>query len=279
MEKGRTAGSYALFILRESVYRLKTELIGWRGIVLLLIFGYMFLDTVAAVKEGQGLIGQGMGALWLVVLFPARMGKLLYLLPFSKKERIGYLGSYTVSYNVFYVMLFLFMGLVSCLISGYSFLLWVRHFVLCTFPFLLLYSGVVVDSMSAAVKRSYPNSGCFFSTRSCWYQKEDPVEGIREDCSTSVTGKVTMSAEEKEKAKKQTRFTVAVVLCTLIPAVHGCGNHMFAGLYERWPWLLYTLSVLAYVSAIIGLFLYWNRISEEMNQKGSTGKEERVCNS
>ncbi len=279
MEKGRTEGSYVLFILRESLYRLKTELFGWRGIVLLLIFGYMFLDTVAAVKEGQGLMGQGMGALWMVVLFPARMGKLLYLLPFSKKERIGYLGSYTVSYNVFYVLLFLFMGLVSCLISGYSFLLWVRHFVLCTFPFLLLYSGVIVDSMSAAVKRSYPNSGWFFSTRSCWYQKEDPVEGIREDCSTSVAGKVTMSAEEKQKAKKQMRFTVAAVLCTLIPAIHGCGNYMFAGLFERWPWLLYAISGLAYVSAIIGLFLYWNRISEEMNQKGSAGKEECVCNS
>ena len=279
MEKGRTAGSYVLFVLREGLYRMKTELVGWRGIVLLVIFGYMFLDTVGAVKEGHELMGQGVGALWLVVLFPARMGKLLYLLPFSKKERTRYLGTYSVSYNVFHVLLFLFMGGVACLLSGYSFLLWTRSFVLCTFPFLLLYSGVVVDSMSAAVKRSYPNSGWFFSTRSCWYQKEDPVEGIREDCNTSVAGKVTMSAEEKAKAKKQMRFAVATVLCTIIPAFHGCGNYMYASLCERWPWLLYVIAGLAYVSAIIGLFLYWNRISEEMNQKGSAGKEERVCNS
>ena len=279
MEKGKSAGGYVLYLIREGFYRMKTELIGWRGIVLLIIFGYMFLDTVSATKETQTLMGQGVGALWMVVLFPARMGKLLYLLPFSKKERTRYLGTYTVSYNVFHVLLFLFMGLVSCLISGYSFLLWVRHFVLCTFPFMLLYSGVVVDSMSAAVKRSYPNSGWFFSTRSCWYQKEDPVEGIREDCKTSVAGKGTMSAEEKEKAKKQMRFTVATVLCTIIPAFHGCGNYMYASFCERWPWLLYVIAGLAYVSAIIGLFLYWNRISEEMNQKGSTGKEEGVCNS
>ena len=279
MEKGRTVGSYVLFVLREGLYRIKTELIGWRGIVLLVIFGYMFLDTVGAVKEGHELMGQGVGALWLVLLFPARMGKLLYLLPFSKKERTRYLGTYSVSYNVFHVLLFHFMGGVACLLSGYSFLLWTRSFVLCTFPFLLLYSGVVVDSMSAAVNRPYPNSGWFFSTRSWWYQKGDPVEGIREDCSTSVAGKITMSAEEKAKAKKQKRFAVALALCAIVPAVHGCGNYMYVGLCERWPWLLYTISVFAYVSAIIGLFLYWNRISEEMNQKGSTGKEEGVCNS
>ena len=105
------------------------------------------------------------------------------------------------------------------------------------------------------------------------------MEGIREDCSTSVSGKASMSEEERAKAKKQTRFTVCVVLCTIIPAAHGCFNYMYAGLFERWPWLLYVISSLAYLSAIIGLFLYWNRISEEMNQKGSTGKEERVCNS
>lgn len=279
MEKGRTAGSYVLFVLREGLYRMKTELVGWRGIVLLVIFGYIFLDTVTAVKESHELMGQGVGALWLVVLFPARMGKLLYLLPFSKKEKIKYLGTYSVSYNVFYVLLFFLMGGVSCLISGYSFFLWMRSFVLCTLPFLLLYSGVVADSMSAAVNRSYPNSGLFFSTRGWWYQKDNPVEGIREDCSTNVKGKVTMSEEEKAKEKKQKKFSVVVALCTVIPAVHGCGNYMYMSLCERWPWLLYIIAVLAYVSAIIGLFFYWNRISEELNQKGSTGKEECVCNS
>ncbi len=278
MEKGRAAGSYVLFIIREGLYRMKTELVGWRGIVLLVIFGYLFLDTIAAVKESQSLMAQGVGALWMVVIFPPRMGKLLYLLPFSKKERTQYLGTYSVSYNVFHVLLFLFMGAVSCLISGYFFLLWVRHFILCTFPFMLLYSGVVVDSMSAAVKRSYPNSGWFFSTRSYWQQKDDRVEGIREDCNSSVPEKTTMSVEEKAKAKKQTRFAVATVLCTIIPAFHACGNYMYMGLCKRWPWLLYTITGLAYLSAIIGLYIYWNRISEEMNQKGSTGKEEGVCN-
>lgn len=279
MEKGKSAGSYVLYLVREGFYRMKTELMGWRGLVLLLIFGYLFLDTYAAAKESHELMAQGVGALWMVVLFPPRMGKLLYLLPFSKKDRTRYLGTYSISYNVFHVLLFLFMGLVSCLISGYSFFGWMRNFILCTFPFMLLYSGVVADSMSAAVKRSYPNGGLFFSTRSYWQQEDDPVTGIREDCGTSVSGKKVMSEEDKAKAKKQMRFTVSAVLCTIIPAFHACGNYMYMSLCVRWPWLLYTITGLAYLSAVIGLFLYWNRISEEMNQKGSTGKEEGVCNS
>ena len=279
MEKGKSAGSYVLYLVREGFYRMKTELMGWRGLVLLVIFGYLFLDTYAAAKESHELMAQGVGALWMVVLFPPRMGKLLYLLPFSKKDRTRYLGTYSISYNVFHVLLFLFMGLVSCLISGYSFFGWMRNFILCTFPFMLLYSGVVADSMSAAVKRSYPNGGLFFSTRSYWQQEDDPVTGIKEDCSTSVSGKKVMSEEDKAKAKKQMRFTVSAVLCTIIPAFHACGNYMYMSLCVRWPWLLYTLTGLAYLSAMIGLYLYWNRISEEMNQKGSTGKEESVCNS
>lgn len=279
MEKGRSAGSYVLYLLREGFYRMKTELIGWRGILLLIIGGYMLLDTFEAIEEAQSLMFQGIAVLWLVLLFPPRMGKLLYLLPFSKKERVRYLGTYSVSYLVFHIMLFLLMGIVVCLISKYSFLLWMRQFVLCSFPFMLLYSGVVVDSMSVAVQRSYPNSGWFFSTRGWWQQKDDQVTGIREDCSTAVSGKAAMSETEKAKAKKQTKFTVCLALCAIIPAVHGCGNYMYMSLCERWPWLLYVITVLAYVSAVIGLFLYWNRISEEMNKRGSTGKEEGVCNS
>lgn len=279
MEKGKSAGSYVLYLLREGFYRMKTELIGWRGLVLLVIFGYMLLDAFEAVKNADELRAQGLYAFWMVLLFPPRMGKLLYLLPFSKKERIRYLGTYSVSYTVFHVLLFFFSGGIACLISGYSFLGWMHNFILCTFPFMLLYSGVVIDSMSAAVQRSYPNSGWFFSTRGWRQLTDDRVGGIREDCTASASGKKAMSEEEKEKAKKQVRFTVAAVLCTIIPAVHGCFNYLYVSLCAKWPWLLYTITGLAYLSAIIGLFLYWNRISEEMNQKGSTGKEEGVCNS
>lgn len=279
MEKGRSAGSYMLYLLREAFYRMKTELIGWRGLVFLAIGVYMVIDSFMAVEDAEQLMFQGMGALWMVLLFPPRMGKLLYLLPFSKKERVRYLGTYSVGYLLFHVMVFVVIGVISCLLSGYSFVAWMGQFAFCTFPFMLLYSGVVVDSMSVAVQRTYPNSGCFFSTRSWWQQKEDTVTGIREDCSAAVSEKKIMSEEEKEKAKKQKRFTVYLVLCAIIPAIHGCGSYMYSTLCKQWPWLLYTVTALAYVSAIIGVFLYWNRISEEMNKTGSTGKEAGVCNS
>lgn len=277
MEKGRTAGSYVTYLLREGFFRMKTELFSWRGIVLLVIAAYMLMDTFAAVEETEGLMAQGVAALWLVVIFPPRMGKLLYLLPFTQKERARYLRTYSVSYNVFYVMLFFAMGLVICLISGYSFVRWMWHFVLCTFPFLLLYSGATVYGMATTGQRSYPDSGWFFSTRQCWYQPADKVAGIKEDCGTATAGKVAISEEEKVKKKKQSRFWVIVVCCTIIPAFHGCGNYMYTGLCERWPWLLYAISALAYISAFVALYLYWNRISEELNKKGSTGKEEGVC--
>lgn len=277
MEKGRTAGSYVLYLLREGFYRMKTELFGWRGIVLLVIFGYMLMDTFTAIEESQGLMAQGVAVLWMVIIFPPRMGKLLHLLPFSKKERARYLRTYSVSYNVFYVMLFFAMGLVTCLISGYSFLRWMWHFVLCTFPFLLLYSGATVHGMVVTGQHGYPDSGWFFSTRQCWHQPADTVKDIKEEYRGSATGKAAISGEEKAKKKKQSRFWVIAVCCAIIPAIHGCGNYMYAGLCERWPWLLYVITVLAYISAIIGLCLYWNRISEELNRKGSTGKEEGVC--
>ncbi len=279
MEKGRSVGSYFLFVVREGLYRLKTELFGWRGFVMILIGGYMILDTFEGINESDTLMFQGIAALWLVLLFPPRMGKLLYLLPFSKKERVRYLGTYSVSYLMFLVMLFLLVGIVAFFASGYSIFLWMRHFLLCTFPFLMLYSGTVIDSLSIAVRRSYPNSGWFFSTRGWWQQKPDPVEEIREDCTGTVnaTKKNMMSAEEKENAKKQTRFTICLVFCTIIPAIQCCVSYTYMELCKRAPWTLYLFTVLAYISAAIGLYLYWSRISDEMNKKGSVGKGDDVC--
>lgn len=277
MEKGKSAGSYVLYLLRECFFRMKTELLGWRGLVLLVIAAYILMDTFAAVKETENLMAQGVAALWMVVIFPPRMGKLLYLLPFTQKERARYLRTYSVSYNVFYVMLFFVMGLVACLVSGYSFLLWMRHFVLCTFPFLLLYSGVTVHGMATMGQRSYPDSGWFFSTRQWWHQPADTVAGIKEDCGAAMAGKATLSEEERAKKKKESRFWGAVVVCMIIPVIHGCGNYMYMGLCSRWPWFLYSVSVLAYLSAFAGLYLYWIRISKELNKTGSTGKEEGVC--
>lgn len=281
MKQGRTFGSYFLFLVREGLFRLKTELLSWRGIVMLFIVGYMLLDTFEAINESNHLMFQGIGALWMILLFPPRMGKLLYLLPFSKKDRVRYLGTYSVSYLVFHVMVFFAVGVIAFLISGYPIHLWMQHFVLYTFPFMMLYSGVIIDNMSVAVRKSYPAAGWFFSTRGVWQQKTDNVAEIREDCRGTVltSDKTVMSEEEKEKAKKQVRFTICIVCCTIIPAIQCCGSYMYIGLCERIPWLPCVGTGLSYLCALIGLYLYWNRISEEMSNKGSTGKEECGCNS
>lgn len=281
MKRGQTLGSYFLFSLQEGLFRLRKELIGWRGVAVLLIVALMLLDAAELAKEGEyTLLYQGVGALWLSILFPPRMGRLLHLLPFSKKERIRYLAMYSVTYLSFQVLLYAMVGGIVYLISGYSYLLWIRSFALCTFPFIMLYSGIMIDSMANSVRNSYPANGMFFSTRNLWLQETDAVAGIKEDCkgTAQTTKQAERTEEEREKAKKQTIFTIKTVLVTIIPALLCCGGWMFSELYVKFPWTIYAGSALAYVSAIAGLLIYWGRISEELNSVGNAGKEESGCN-
>ena len=133
---------------------MKKELFSWRGAVALLIIAYMLLDIYGVSKEpSDALISQGVGALWLVLMFPPRMGKLLFLLPFTQKERMRYLVTYTLGYLLYYVSVFFVIGLISLLFSKESFAIWMRHFIIYTLPFILMYSGPVMDAMSASVRK------------------------------------------------------------------------------------------------------------------------------
>lgn len=280
MERGRTFGSYFLFLIKEGLFRFRKEVWGWRGIVLVFIIAMMVFDAAELAEEGRfTLMYQGVGAIWVAFLFPPRMGKLLYLLPFSKKERIRYLTTYFVTYLCFHVLLFLFVGVIVYWIAEYPYLMWLRSFVFCTVPFVMLYGVTLTYSMSTAVRKSYPTSGWFFSTRGCWQQNTDAVAEIREDCRVSVQTAGGMTAEEKEKGRKQARFILVSVLVTIIPAFQCCGFWMLTELSEKFSWMVYISSALAYISALAGMMLYWNRISEELNKKGSAGKEECGCNS
>ena len=82
MEKGKFAGSYFLFLIREGLIRLKRELWGWRGLAAAFMVFYLVIDLFGAMESDRSTMGQGMAVIWMVVLFPPRMGKLLYLLPF-----------------------------------------------------------------------------------------------------------------------------------------------------------------------------------------------------
>lgn len=281
MKQGRTVGSYFLFLIKEGLFRLRKELWGWRGLVMLVIIAVMLLDTFASREEGEVLMFLGLGAIWMVLLFPPRMGKLLYLLPFSKKDRMRYLGTYSMTYLVFYVMVYLILGVIAFLLSGYPYLLWLKYFGFCTLPFLMLYSGVVIDSMSMAVRRTYPTAGWFFSTRGWWQQETDAVSGIREDCYGTIetAEKKQMTEEEKKKSRKQIRFTVITVVCIIVTSVQCYGYWILSLVEKKADWIFFLSGVIAYVCAIVGLFMYWGRISEEMGKTGSAGKEECGCNS
>lgn len=284
MKRGKNFGGYFLFLIREGLFRIK-ELWSWRGIAVIFIFAYMLIDTfeTQTSAEFRSLTFQGVGAIWMILIFPPRMGKLLYLLPFSVKERMRYLRTYSVTYLSFFVMIFMLFGGITFLISGYPYLLWMRSFVFCTFPFLILYSGIVVKTISELDRKQYPASGWFFSTRGCWQQEQDNVSSIKEDCrcvaDIAVKKAEKPTGEEKKKGKKQGWFIAFEVVCTIIPGLQCCGNWMFRGLYRALPWTFYVGGVLAYIFAIAGFIVYWNRISEQLYRKGSTGKEGYGCSS
>lgn len=283
MKRGKHFGGYFLFLIREGLFRIK-ELWSWRGIAMIFIIAYMLIDTFESQTgaEIRSLTFQGIGAIWMILIFPPRMGKLLYLLPFSVKERMRYLRTYSVTYLSFFVMIFMLIGGIVFLISGYPYLLWVRSFVFCTFPFLMLYSGIVVKNISDTDRKQYPASGWFFSTRGWWQQEQDNVSSIKEDCkgAAGIAAKKAekTAGEKKKKGRIQGRLIVIEVICVIILAFQCCGNWMFTGLYRVAPWTFYAGGVLAYISAIAGLIVYWNRISEQLKRKGNTGKEECVCN-
>lgn len=281
MKKTRSFGSYFLFLIREGMFRGR-ELLGWRGIVFLVIIAYMLIDTFEARTntEFRGMMFQGVGVLWMVFLFPPRMGKLLYLLPFSVKERMRYLRTYLVTYLSFFVILFMIIGGVISLISEYPYLLWMRSFIFCAFPFLLLYSGGVVKSIAVVERGKQPASGWFFSTRG-WYQ-QDNVSSIKEDCISMAEGAVKengQTTQRRKKWSKQSKMIVLEVILAIIPALQSYGNWMFTGLYRMAPWTFYASGILAYGSAIACLALFWKQISEQLIRKGSSGKEECGCNS
>ena len=277
MKKTRSFGSYFLFLIREGLFRGR-ELLGWRGIAFLVIIAYMLIDTFEANTEIRGLMFQGVGVLWMVFLFPPRMGKLLYLLPFSVKERMRYLRTYLVTYLSFFVILFILIGGVISLISGYSYLLWMRSFVFCAFPFLLLYSGGVVKSIAVVERGKQPASGWFFSTRG-WYQ-QDTISSIKEECTDrteAVAKENGQTTPRRKKWSKQSRIIALEVGLAIIPALQSYGNWMFTGLYRIAPWTFYASGILAYGSAIACLVLFWKQISAQLMGKGNSGKEEYGC--
>ncbi len=284
MEKGRTAGSYFLFLVREGLFRLKRELWGWRGIAAAFIVFYLVIDLLGAMDSDRSTMGQGMAVIWMVVLFPPRMGKLLYLLPFSKKERIRYLLMYLVTYLVFQIFVYVLIGAGACMISEYSYLEWLKFFWFATFPFLIMYSGITVYTVAVQKepKDSYSWVTPFYCAEETFPDMDQRFGMSREEKNEKRLQKKKYSElteEERGTRKKELWLSIITAIGVIVAAfqVYICPVFMM----EFWSksLLFWVGAILSYVCAIAVVWTYWDRAWEQINKKGSTGKEESVCNS
>ncbi|MBQ9766920.1 MAG: hypothetical protein IJW37_02285 [Lachnospiraceae bacterium] len=282
MKQGRTVGSYFVFLFKEVLFRLRKEFFSWRGLLALLILAYVIVDTLTAEKTGR-LTSLGVGVIWLILLFPPRIGKLLYLLPFSEGERKRYLGTYAVTYISFLSVTLLLVGAVASLIADYPYLTWVMCFVCSTVPFLMLYSGIMLFGMVSR-KSTATTTWWFYSTRQTWDQPVDYVGGVKEDCKSVTAPRdkkkmKDMTPEERKAKKKDIFFGIVTVGGSVVTAFHCYGYWMLPmfGANEKLSFGIGT--IVAYVCGFAAVLVYVSRIAEELNSTGSTGKEECGCNS
>lgn len=280
MEKGRTFGSYFLFLLREGLFRLKRELWGWRGLAAAFLVFYLVIDLFGAMESERETMGQGMAVIWMVVLFPPRMGKLLYLLPFSKKERSHYLLMYLFTYLVFQVFVYLLIGAGACLISGYSYLEWLKFFWFATMPFLVMYGGITVYTVAIQKepKDSYSWVTPFYCSEETFPDIDRRNEAIKERKLQKKKYSELTEAERKIRKKELwLGIITGIGIIVTVFQVYFCPIFILEfWLKSIWFWVG---AVLSYVCAVAVVWTYWNRAWEQINQKGSTGKEESVCNS
>ncbi|MBQ8799925.1 MAG: hypothetical protein IJZ55_10205 [Lachnospiraceae bacterium] len=285
MEQRRSFGEYFLFLVREGMFRLRRELWGWRGLAALVTAVYMVIDLLGAMESDRITMGQGMAVVWLVVLFPPRMGKLLYLLPFSKKERVHYLMMYLFTYLVFQIFVFFLVGAGACLISGYSYLEWLRFFFCCTLQFLIMYSGIMVYAVAVQKEQKDAYTWVTPFYRNVDWQQDDTVGGIHEDCKREQEPekrkkkRTELTEEEWETRKKELWFNGVTVIGVIVAAFQVYIGPVFFGKGWFGTWGFWGGTVLAYVCAVLVVYVYWNRAWEEIHKKGNSGKEERVCNS
>jgi len=281
MEKGKFAGSYFLFLIREGLIRLKRELWGWRGLAAAFMVFYLVIDLFGAMESDRSTMGQGMAVIWMVVLFPPRMGKLLYLLPFSKKERIHYLLMYLFTYLVFQIFVYLLIGAGACLISGYSYLEWLKIFWFSTVPFLVMYSGITVYTVAVQKepKDSYSWVTPFYCAEETFPDMDQRFGKTDEEKKLQKKKFSELTDEEWNIRKKELWLSTITTIGVVVAA---CQVYFFpVFLMKSWVdsvWF-WVGAIVSYVCAFVLVWTYWDRAWEQINKKGSVGKEEGVCNS
>ncbi len=278
-------GNCTLFfgLLREVLYRLKKEMWSWRGLCLLVIGAYLVLDAYNAIEKWDNyriemLTAQGFLFIWVMQLFPPRMGKLLFLLPFSAKERIRYLGNYVVLYATLYLAFFIGFGGIASAVNGYPFGFWMKQFMINCFPVLLFFCGSWVYTMCSSARKPQGIAEFFLGTKNKNFENVDMVTEIREDCSGAVKEKKEEESIRSAEEKAWQRFNCITVCLCLPPIIQCCLGWWFMGVYQKMEWLYLLVGVLCYVCAVAGFILYWFQATKEISQRTKSGKEACECN-
>lgn len=281
--RGKKIGKSFLFLAGEGLLRLKKELWGLRGIGVLLTLGYIVLYEFGAAENKFNF--QAYAGLWLIFMFPPRMGKLLYLLPFSQKERIRYAWTYACVYVTYLVAAYLLFGGISVLIARTSYVRWLERFFLHVLPCLVSVGGVAASSLVKQRENRgwfygtrgwfYSTRGWFYSTRG-WYYEEDSVTALKEEYRKDVKKKRKEEMTEEELRERKRRIRENVLLFSGI-AVEGfwCFG---SGFFEFLPEAAKLLcSGAAYLSAAMVAAIGWKDTVKELRKSGYSGKEGSRC--
>ncbi len=277
MKHGKTIGEYLWFLLREGIFRLRRELVTVRGLIALFIVAYLVLDTWLLAESESTYMMQGFGV-WLVLLFPPRMGRLFFLLPFSKQERKRYFFTYAAVYLFYFILVYLLIGGIAFLITGYPYRLWMKWFVLCTMPFLLM---IITSMVSGAFFKNGSTDNAFyraFTTRGWYSNGSGPdIEGIREEYGRlSKKKRSELTEEELREQKSRKKRMVLEVAVAVGVSVH-CFGGWYYGLVSEKVFLI--CSVAAYCLAGAGVALTCDDAMKAIFKTGKAGKEEGCkCN-
>lgn len=273
----KTIGKSFLFLAREGMFRLKRELWGIRGIGVLFVLLYMVIYAFDGMRNKFDF--HAYAGLWLILMFPPRMGKLLYLLPFSQKERIRYTWTYACVYVMYLTAAYLLFGGISMLIARTSYVRWLKRFFLHILPCLVSVGGIVASSLvkqrSSLAKQWEERSGWFYSTRG-WYYEGDSATALREEYRKDVKKKRKEEMTEEELKERRSRIWENVVLFSGITVeIFWCFG---SGFFEFLPEAATLLCAgLAYLSGAVVTAIGWKGTVKELRKSGYGGKEGSGC--
>lgn len=269
--------SLFLFLLWEEFIRLKRELVSWRGLVVLAVMFYIAVDFFDAnYEKEQGLVSAGFSGYWLLMMFPIRLGRMFYLLPFSKREQKSYIVQ-KVAVSLLYLMGFMLVygGILSLFRKeAGAYMSWLLPSVfLSALPFWITASAILLLSRSRGARTNYG----FFTTRvlspeadefdqlSAGWPEEYDLNGVKESCKKDKT------REQKKENRVEASFYVLMMGFMMMTMLNAMSD--LFGINGVWSGIFVAVS---YAMAIFSIWLAFYVIFREIDgdlrpRKGGDG--------